>query len=45
MARSGFGPYQGLRHNDTQSKRIGVITTPWAMTDALGLVKIGQAHE
>ncbi len=45
MARSGFGPYHGLLRDDTQSKRIGIITTPWAMTDALGLVKIGQAHE
>ena len=45
MVRSGFGPYHGLRCNDAQSKRISVITTPWAMTDALGLVKFGQAQE
>ena len=45
MARSGFGPYHGLRRNDAQSKCIGVITTPWVMTDVVGLVKIGQAHE
>ena len=45
MARSGFGPYHGLRRDDAQSKRICVITTPWMMTGALGLVKIGQVQE
>ena len=45
MQRSGFDPYHGLRCNNTQNKHIDVITMPWAMTDVLGLVKIGQAHE
>ncbi len=45
MARSGFGPYHGLRPDDTQSKCIGVITTPWMMMRALGFIDILQAHE
>jgi hypothetical protein len=42
MAMSGFGLYHGLWLDDTPTKP---ITTPWAMMDALGLVKILQAHE
>ena len=38
MAPSGFGPYFPLWHQHTQTKGIGVIPTPWAMTHALGLV-------
>ena len=45
MARSVFGPYHGLRRDNAQSKRICVITTPWTMTNALGLVKIDQVHK
>jgi hypothetical protein len=45
MARIGFGRYQCLRRNDTQSKHIGVITTPWMMMRALGFVNILQVQE
>ena len=45
MARSGVGSYHGLGGDDAQSKRIGVITTPWTMIHALGFVDILQAHE
>ncbi len=44
MARSGFGPYHGLLRNNPPKNCTGVITTSWAMTNALGLVKIGQVH-
>ncbi len=45
MAKSGFGPYHGLRLDDAPTKRIGVIPTPWTMMLALGFVDILQAHE
>jgi hypothetical protein len=45
MASSGFGPYHGLWYDDARTKRLGVIPTPWTMMDALGLVRINQAHE
>jgi hypothetical protein len=45
MASSGFGPYYGLWYDEAQTKRLGVIPTPWNMMDALGLVQIHQAHE
>jgi hypothetical protein len=32
MAPSGFGPYHGMWLEDAQTKNIGVIPTPWAMT-------------
>jgi hypothetical protein len=34
---SSFGPYHGLWHEDTPTKRIGIIPTPWTMMPALGL--------
>jgi len=37
MAWSGFGPYHGMWREYAQTKCIGVILTPWAMTIALGL--------
>jgi len=37
MAWSGFGPYHGIWHEYAQTKCIGAILTPWAMTIALGL--------
>ena len=37
MAWSGFGPYHGMWREYTQTKCIGAILTPWAMTIALGL--------
>ena len=37
MAWSGFGPYHGMWHEYAQTKCIGAILTPWAMTSALGL--------
>ena len=37
MAWSGFGPYHGMWREYAQTKCIGVIPTPWAMTIALGL--------
>ncbi len=37
MARSGFCPYHGLCCEDTPTKHIGIIPTPWAKTCALGL--------
>ena len=45
MAKSGFGPYHGLRLDDAPNKRIGVIPTPWTMMRALGFVDILEAHE
>ena len=45
MARSGSGPYHGLRLDDAPAKHIGVIPTPWTMMRALGFVDILQAHE
>jgi hypothetical protein len=40
MVTSGFGPYHGLWLDDAPTKRIGIMLTPWMMTDVLGLVKI-----
>jgi hypothetical protein len=45
MALSGFGPYHGLWHDNAPTKHIGIMSTPWTMEDALGLVRIRQAHE
>jgi hypothetical protein len=45
MAPSGFGPYCHLWIQHTQSKCIGVITTPWEMTHVLGLVSFPPQHE
>ncbi len=45
MVTSGFGPYHGLWLDDVPTKCIGVMLTPWTMTDALGFVKILQGHE
>jgi hypothetical protein len=40
MARSGFGPYHGLCCEDTPTKLIGIIPTPWTKTRVLGLLGI-----
>jgi hypothetical protein len=45
MAWSGFGPYHGMSLEDAQTKCVGVITTPCAMTHALGLVQFPPQHE
>ncbi len=45
MVTSGFGPYHGLWLDDAPTKHIGVMLTPWMMTDVLGLVEILQAHK
>jgi hypothetical protein len=45
MMMGGFGPYHGLWLDDTPTKRIGVMLTPWMVMDALGLVDILQVHE
>ncbi len=37
MALSDFGPYHGLWHKDTQTKRIDITPTSRAMTHVLGL--------
>jgi hypothetical protein len=37
MVWSGFGPYHGIWREHAQTKCIGAILTPWAMTIALGL--------
>ncbi len=37
MAWSGFGPYHGMWREYAQTKCIGAIPTPWAMTIVLGL--------
>ena len=39
MAPSGFGPYHGLWLEDTTTKCIGAIPTPWVMIFALGFVR------
>jgi hypothetical protein len=44
MATSGFGPYHGVWLDDAPTKHIGIIPTPWVMTDALVFAKILQAH-
>ena len=45
MAPSGFGPYHGMWHEDAQTKCIGAIPTPWAMTHVLGLVSFPPQHQ
>jgi hypothetical protein len=45
MMTGGFGSYHGLWLDDSPTKRIGVVLTPWTVIDALGLVEILQAHE
>jgi hypothetical protein len=45
MVTSAFGPYHGLWLDDAPTKHIGIMLTPWMMTDALGLVEVLQAHE
>jgi len=45
MVTSGFGPHHGLWLDATPTKHIGITPTPWGIMDALGLVKILQAHE
>ncbi len=45
MVTSGFDPYHGLWLDDAPTKCIGVMLTPWTMTDALGLVQILQVHK
>jgi hypothetical protein len=37
MMWSSFGPYHGLWLDDTPTKHIGAITTPWTMTRVLDL--------
>ena len=37
VAPRGFGPYHGMWLEDTQTKCMGVIPTPWVMACALGL--------
>jgi hypothetical protein len=47
MASSGFGfgPYHGMSLEDAQTKCVGVIPTPGAMTHALGFVQFPPQHE
>ena len=45
MEWSGFGPYHGMWREYAQTKCIGAILTPWAMTTALGLGVITPQHE
>ena len=45
MAPSGFGSYHCMWLEDAQTKCIGVIPIPWAMTHALGLVSFPLQHE
>jgi hypothetical protein len=45
MAPSGFGPYRGMWLEDAQTKCIGIIPTPWAMTHVLGLVSFHPQHQ
>jgi hypothetical protein len=42
MVWSGFGPFHGLCCEDAPTKCIGVITTPWTKTRALGLGVLAQ---
>jgi hypothetical protein len=44
MASSGFGPFHGMSLDDAQTKCVGVIPTPCAMTHALGLVQFPPQH-
>ena len=45
MVSSGFGPYQIMSLEDTQTKCVGVIPTPCAMTLVLGSVQFPPQHE
>jgi len=45
MAPSGFVPIHGVLTEDTQTKCLGVIPTPWAMTPALDLVSCPLQHQ
>ena len=45
MAPSSFGPHHGIWLEDPQTKCIGVVPAPWAMTHALGLVSFPLQHE
>jgi len=45
MAPSSFGPHHGMWLEDAQTKGIGIIPTPWAMTPALGLVSFPPQHQ
>jgi hypothetical protein len=45
MASSGFGLYHGMLLEDVQTKCVGVIPTPWLMTNALGLVQLPPQHK
>jgi hypothetical protein len=45
MAGSGFGPYHGMWREYAQTKCIGGILTPWAMTIALVLGVITPQSE
>jgi hypothetical protein len=45
MMMGSFGPYHGLWLDDAPTKHMGVVLTPWAVTDALVLVKILQVHK
>ena len=45
IALSSFGPYCPLWHEHIQTKCIGAIPTPWAMTHTLGLVSFPPQHE
>ena len=45
MDPRGFGPYHGIWLEDAQTKCIGIISTPWAMMHALGLVSFPPQHE
>jgi len=45
MVSSGFGPYHGMSLEDAQTKCIGIIPTPCAMTHVLGLVQFPPQQE
>ena len=45
MAPCGFGPYHGMLLDDAQTKCIGAIPTPWAMTHVLCLVSFSPEHQ
>ena len=44
MVPNSFGPYHGLWLEDTTTKCIGVIPTPWVVTFALGLLRFHPQH-
>ncbi len=45
MVTSGYGLYHGLWLDDTPTKHIDIIPTPWLMMRALGFVEILQVHK